>query len=174
MMLCEDVHASTNAPAARLAASVAASRSAAAPPKRIAKSAGSSDDFGNRPGARPKAPPVDTSELTEPVATPIKDALGRIDWRENGARLTEGNVIGLPPDVADIIDEVARARFVRRAAARMGLSARALVIGLLARAEAAHNRYADRVARALLGKVKRADVAELAIALGLMRRGKAA
>ncbi len=99
---------------------------------------------------------------------------GCIDWKAEGARLSEGHVVGLSTGAADIIDEAARLRAIVKAARRFGLSPRALIIGLLARADAIHDRYADRVARAILGKVKRSDVHRLAGALGLNGKRDAA
>lgn len=99
---------------------------------------------------------------------------GCIDWKAEGARLSEGHVVGLSTGAADIIDEAARLRAIVKAARRFGLSPRALIIGLLARADAIHDRYADRVARAILGKVKRSDVHRLAGALGLNGKKDAA
>ncbi|CAN0427234.1 unnamed protein product, partial [Phaeothamnion confervicola] len=91
----------------------------------------------------------------------------RIDWRDEGQRLVEGNLIGLPTDVADAIDAAALIGVVRRAAKRLGVSARVLVIGLLARVVSGSDRHAERVYRAILAKAKTRDIAHAAERLGL-------
>jgi hypothetical protein len=90
-----------------------------------------------------------------------------IDWRNEGQRLSEGNMIALASEVADAIDGAANYGAVRRLAKRLGLAPRVLVIALLARAASPHDRHADRVARAILAKAKTKDVAPLAARLGL-------
>ncbi len=90
-----------------------------------------------------------------------------IDWRTEGQRLAEGNMIGLAHDIADAIDEAASYGIVKRVAKRLGLAPRLLVIALLARARASDDRHADRVARAILTKVKARDITGLAERLGL-------
>jgi hypothetical protein len=91
----------------------------------------------------------------------------RIDWRSEGQRLVEGNMIGLPHDIADAIDAAALVGVVRRAAKRLGVSARVLVIGLLARSVSGRDRHAERVYRAILAKAKTQDIAHAAERLGL-------
>lgn len=99
----------------------------------------------------------------------LSGLVGRINWHRDGERLSEGNMLKLPEDVADAIDAAAAHRAVRRTAKRLGLSARVLVIGLLAKAEAGRDRYADRVARAIFAKAKTRDVKPIAERLGLHR-----
>lgn len=91
----------------------------------------------------------------------------RIDWRNEGQRLVEGNLIGLPNDVADAIDAAALIGVVKRAAKRLGVSARVFVIGLLARAVSGSDRHAERVYRAILARAKTRDIAHAAERLGL-------
>lgn len=98
----------------------------------------------------------------------------RIDWRNEGHRLADGNMIGIAPDIADAIDDAARIEAVRRCARRFGLSPRKLVIALLARVASKNDRYADRVARAILVHVKARNATEVADILGLSRRARAA
>lgn len=108
------------------------------------------------------------------ILNQLASLIGTIDWKTEGARLSDGHVVGLSTGAADIIDEAARLRLIVKAARRFGLSPRALIIGLLARADAIHDRYADRVARAILGKAKRSDVHRLAMAMGLSGKSHAA
>jgi hypothetical protein len=91
----------------------------------------------------------------------------RIDWRNEGQRLVEGNMIGLPHEIADAIDAAARVGVVKRTAKRVGVSARVLVIGLLARAISGRDRHAERVYRAILARAKTRDIAHVAERLGL-------
>lgn len=108
--------------------------------------------------------------VAEPDASRIESIahiLHRVDWFAEARRLAGGNMIGLPADVADTIDEAAAYGLVRRIAKRLGLTPRLLVIGLLARAASGYDRHADRVARAVLAKAKTRDIADLAGRLGL-------
>ncbi|MGE3230754.1 MAG: hypothetical protein AB7J30_15085, partial [Hyphomicrobium sp.] len=91
----------------------------------------------------------------------------RIDWRTEGQRLVEGNLIGLPHDIADAIDAAALVGVVKRAAKRLGISARVLVIGLMARVVAGRDRHAERVYRAILARAKTRDIKNAADRLGL-------
>lgn len=91
----------------------------------------------------------------------------RIDWRNEGQRLVEGDLTGLADDVTAAIDAAARIGVVKRAAKRLGVSARVLVIGLLARVVAGRDRYAERVYRAILARAKTTDIAHVAERLGL-------
>lgn len=80
-------------------------------------------------------------------------AAAGIDWALAGADLATGVTAGLRPDVAAAIDRMARHQAVVAAASRAGISARQLVIALLAHAAGTSDRHAERVARKLLGKV---------------------
>lgn len=106
--------------------------------------------------------------------SPLARIAHEIDWRQEGSRLAEGIVVGLAPDIADAIDAATRNKYVMRSAKRHGLTARALIIGLIARLEAGRNRYAERVMRAVLGKTKASEVESLARAVGLGTTGEAA
>ncbi|MGQ0672063.1 MAG: VIT domain-containing protein [Hyphomicrobium sp.] len=109
-------------------------------------------------------------DLPDPIAD-LSSFPALIDWKSEASRLGQGNMLGLDPTIADAIDDASRHRLVRRAAKRVGISPRLFVIGLLARAVAAHDRFADRVARAILGRVKPAEIAQVVARLCL---GKAA
>lgn len=129
-----------------------AARSASpAPVPTVEKSGGSSSDPSDEASKAPR--------LTQMPR--------RIDWRSEGQRLVEGNMIGLPHDVADAIDAAARVGVVKRTAKRLGVSARVLVIGLLARAASGKDRHAERVYRAILVKARTRDIAHAAERLGL-------
>jgi len=123
-----------------------------------------------------KSPQPTKHQTTEAMPAAAVDAshikslaslVGRINWHRDGERLGEGNMLTLPADVADAIDEAAAYGAVKRAAKRLGLTPRALVIGLLARAAAGRDRYADRVARAILAKARSQLIVPVAIRLGL-------
>lgn len=114
-------------------------RSAAAPSRAAAPA----------PDSPPPASPKDTINLL--------NLSRRIDWRSEAARLADGNMVGLAPDVADDIDRAASRSRIKKTARKFGLSPRLLVIALLARATAKHDRFADRVFRALLNKLDRDD-----------------
>lgn len=149
-----------------------------------------SPDYGFDPASAPAAPIPPTSRAKVSASTRasakaaagasdgdglnLADLPGRIDWRNEGHRLVDGNMIGLDPDVADAIDAAARLDAVRRAAKRFGMSSRHLVIALLARVAARHDRFADRVARAILHNVKARNAVAVAELLGLSRRARAA
>ena len=98
--------------------------------------------------------------------------VGRIDWKAHASELAASNLVHLSSEVADLIDQAARDTVVARAAKRFGLSPRALVIALLALADAAHDRYADRVMRAILGKIKMSDLARICEHVGLENTGR--
>lgn len=120
--------------------------------------------------ARHAAPPPVTPQ---PDSVNLASLAGRIDWRTEGRNLADANMIGLPPHIADEIDLAARDPAIVRAAKRFGLSARALVIALIARFDGRHDRYADRTARAILRKIGMKDVQEIADQVGLGRTTRA-
>lgn len=91
----------------------------------------------------------------------------RIDWRSEGQNLVQGNMVGLPHDIADAIDAAARVGVVKRTAKKLGISARVLVIGLMARAASGKDRHAERVYRAILVKARTRDISHVAERLGL-------
>jgi len=122
------------------------------------------------PSAAPSAAETDgeaTLASGESQAPRLTELPRRIDWREEGQRLVEGNLIGLPHDIADAIDAAALVGVVKRAAKRLGISARVLVIGLLARVVAGRDRHAERVYRAILARAKTRDIKNAADRLGL-------
>jgi hypothetical protein len=88
----------------------------------------------------------------------LAQLLGTIDWRTHGAKLARGDLDELPAEMVREIDKAAHARAILRMARHIGVSARAFIIGLIARADAVRDRYADRVARTILGKAKDSDL----------------
>ena len=118
-----------------------------------------------RSGGFGGAPPLADGESQAPRLTHLPR---RIDWRNEGQRLVEGNLIGVPHDVADAIDAAARVGAVKRAAKKLGVSARVFVIGLLARTVSGTDRHAERVYRAILARAKTKDIAHVAERLGLV------
>ncbi|MCC7254003.1 VIT domain-containing protein [Hyphomicrobium sp.] len=117
--------------------------------------------------ARPDEAESPSPESRESQAPQLTKLPRRIDWRNEGQRLVEGILIGLPNDVADAIDAAARVGVVKRAAKKLGVSARVLVIGLLARVVSGRDRHAERVYRAILARAKTQDIAHAAERLGL-------
>ncbi len=116
---------------------------------------------------RVKATDAPRSESGDSQAPRLTHLPRRIDWRNEGQRLVEGNLIGLPHEVADAIDAAARVGVVKRAAKKLGVSARVFVIGLLARTVSGSDRHAERVYRAILARAKTKDIAHVAERLGL-------
>lgn len=114
-----------------------------------------------------KATSAPSAESGESQAPRLTHLPRRIDWRNEGQRLVEGNLIGVPHDVADAIDAAARVGVVKRAAKKLGVSARVFVIGLLARTVSGSDRHAERVYRAILARAKTKDIAHVAERLGL-------
>lgn len=140
----------------------------------VSRSAAPRDEHSLRqapaPGALEASTPVEAQLEVQPVPTQVRSLshiVRRIDWRAEGQRLAEGNMIGLSSEVADAIDAAATYGAVKRVAKRLGIPARLLVIGLLARVRAGDDRHAERVSRAILAKAKSRDFADVAEKLGL-------
>lgn len=75
----------------------------------------------------------------------------RIDWTASPNDLIAGDLSGVDEAVVRILESAARMPRVVDLATRLGLSPAALVVGLLARARARHDRSAARIARAIFG-----------------------
>jgi hypothetical protein len=107
-------------------------------------------------------------ELTDAAQVRALAGLARqIDWRAQGQRLADGDLGDLPPATAEAIQQAADFAPVQRVAERLGIPALKLVIGLLARSAAAHDRHAARLARALLGRVDPTEVQRASHRMGL-------
>ena len=90
----------------------------------------------------------------------------QIDWTASPIDLIAGDLSGLDEAVVRILETAARMPTVVDLATRLGLSPVALVVGLVARARARHDRSAARVARAILGDhSERPEVNDLGIEL---------
>lgn len=104
------------------------------------------------------------------AAAPVRALAGlsrQIDWLTQGQRLADGDLGGLPPATAEAIQQAADFVPVQRVAERLGIPALKLVVGLLARSAAAHDRHAARVARALLGRADPREVQRASHRMGL-------
>ena len=88
-------------------------------------------------------------------------------WRTHAIRLAKGYLDMLDEGTAQAIREAAGIVVVRECADRLNMPAELLVIALLARAASSHNRFAARVARAILGKAASRDVIIVEELLGL-------
>jgi hypothetical protein len=94
----------------------------------------------------------------------LNGLLGRMDWTGDLDALRRGELPGtLPREVLARL----RAAAVRHLAAALGVPAAAVAVALLARAEAASDRGAARLARAVLGSADAALLAAAARAVGL-------
>jgi sugar phosphate isomerase/epimerase len=81
--------------------------------------------------------------------------------------LISGDLSGLEPAAAAIIERAAATRGVIALARRMKIDPVVLLIGLLARSQEAINRTAARVAKAILGKRQVSEVEQISAQLGL-------
>ena len=175
MMLDEPARACSDDGMRYLYARLADDDAPCAAPDRLrhVRRSASPRDPGRMPPTVGCAPPQQKPTLAEPPAFDLSSLKGRIDWRNEGRNLADANMIGLPPHIADEIDLAARDAAIVRAAKRFGISARALVIALIARFDGRNDRYADRTARAILRKVGMKDVQEIADQVGLGRTTRA-
>jgi hypothetical protein len=114
------------------------------------------------PRAAPRRPTEPGSD--EPV---LAELAARIDWSTLGTTLATGSLVGVDVKIARLLRQASSLTPVRKAAKRVGVSALLLVVGLLARAAAAHDLYADRVARAVLGRASVKTFSRAAKRLGL-------
>ena len=110
--------------------------------------------FAGWPRRREEAPAA-----TGPLVWP---AIGAEIWDGCCDRLGRGDATGLPAHLVRALEALAEDPRVAAAARGLGLSPIALVLGLLARRDAARVRSAARVARALLSGAPESDVAEAA------------
>ena len=85
-----------------------------------------------------------------PVPTDLAFAVSTVDWQLRPQRLIAGDLAVLAPDVATLVIAASKTTAIETAARRLGIDAIALVIGLMARSRAGHDRLAARVARAIL------------------------
>lgn len=97
----------------------------------------------------------------DPRLLQVMDHADRIDWRGEAARLGKGDISGLPAEVIAAIERAEAARPIARLARRLGMTATALVIALLAHSVSGHDRHAERVYRALIGEARREPVERL-------------
>ena len=103
------------------------------------------------PSVTPEPAPA-TPRTPQPSPHKLSRVVGRIDWTRLGTTLATGDLVGVDADLADLMREASDLTQVRKAAKRVGVAPLLLVIALMARHVAAHDRHADRVARAILGK----------------------
>lgn len=114
--------------------------------------------------ASPPAPPLPVV----PASSGLKACLGRVDWTGNLEALRRGVLRGnVPPDVLARLEAAARLGAVQDLAALLGVTAEAVVVALLARAEEMSSRGAARFARTVLGAADKAKLEAAAQAVGL-------
>jgi hypothetical protein len=102
----------------------------------------------------------------------LQDLRGHVDWTNNPDALQRGDWHGiLPPDILATLHAVAQRAEVRQLAAALGIPAEVVALALLARAEAAADRGAARLARAVLGKADPLQVEKAALLMGLTAKG---
>ena len=92
---------------------------------------------------------------------------GQIDWDLAPERLRNGDLSELEEAIARPIRDAAACDEVDALARHLGISPVALVIGLIARAQAASNRTAARLAKAILSNAGDEELAVVARMLGL-------
>jgi hypothetical protein len=103
-----------------------------------------------------------------PAFSGLKASLGRVDWTGNLEALRQGVLWGnVPPDVLAQLEAVAKLDAVRDLAALLGVTAEAVAVALLARAEAMSSRGAARLARAVLSAADQAKLKAATRAVGL-------
>lgn len=109
--------------------------------------------------------PVKVDEPARPAASPLA-ARRSIDWDADPAALQAGNLSVLDAEVAQAIRLAAARPEVVAFASRFGIDPVRLVLALLARSQAAANRSARRLARAMLAGVPDGQLETLARRLG--------
>ncbi len=115
-----------------------------------------------------KAGPPEAPLPIVPAFSGLKASLGRVDWTGNLEALRRGVLQGnVPPDVLAQLEAVAKLDAVRDLAALLGVTAEAVAVALLARAEAMSSRGAARLARAVLGTADQATLKAAERAVGL-------
>jgi hypothetical protein len=91
----------------------------------------------------------------------------RIDWDADPEALRQGDLVGLLPDVAALIQWAAQLPAIVALAGKLGISPVALIVGLLARQARGHSRSSSRLARAVLGRASDAEIAAACGTIGL-------
>ena len=123
-----------------------------------------------RGGVRALQPPTDHAALP-PVpagAASLRGVLGRIDWAADPERLRKGDLGGLAADVRRALELAASAvAEIAVLAGLLGVSAGAVAVALVARAEAGGNRNAARLARSVFGSAGAETLDAAARAVGL-------
>ena len=118
---------------------------------------------GSRPGLRLRD--VVTGLIRRPATSPVTSRRS-IDWDADPAALQAGNLSVLDVEVAETIRLAAARPEVVAFASRFGIDPVKLVLALLARSQAAANRSARRLARAMLAGVPEGQLETLARRLG--------
>ena len=120
---------------------------------------------------RPRHPAHDQTSALPPVpagAASLRGVLGRIDWAADPERLRKGDLGGLAADVRRALELAASAvAEIAVLAGLLGVSAGAVAVALVARAEAGGNRNAARLARSVFGSAGAETLDAAARAVGL-------
>jgi hypothetical protein len=101
------------------------------------------------------------------VPADLKLARGGVDWSSNPQALSLGDLRGVSGCAAEAFVAAAKAHLLVALAAKLGTTAMAIAVALLARDESAGSRAAGRIARIVLAKAEEAEVEQAARSVGL-------
>jgi hypothetical protein len=110
----------------------------------------------HRGAASPRNPLID-----------LRSTIGVVDWSLNPAALRRGELSGLPEWVADLLRRAAEVPLVVALSADLGIAPLVVAVALLARADAASNRSAARLQRAVLRGASEQKLDAATSAMGL-------
>lgn len=125
-------------------------------------------DIARQRRAEPKLSPTPAAPEPDQALLRLAALRRRIDWHAEAARLAEGDLAGLPRDVASVIDHAADDESVIQRAAALGITPVRLLIGILALDKAEPDRAAKRVVRAIFGRTVPSMALNLARTLDLV------
>jgi hypothetical protein len=98
------------------------------------------------------------AERVRPTAVDLGAARGRIDWGHDPDALRRGDLGALAPDVAALIRAAARTSAIAAYAKLWGIAVTMTVIAIIAASEAKSNRFAERLARAILTEAAAGEI----------------
>ena len=140
------------------------------PPGRARTAPDAGYGWGDNVSGIPETPlfaPLPAVSVDPPAQGDLKWALGGVDWTMNPDALRKGDLRGVSARAAQALVAVASMAAVTELASRLGISALAVAVGLLARHEGAKDRTAARVARAVFAKASDAELDTASRAAGL-------
>jgi hypothetical protein len=119
------------------------------------------------PPSTPPVPPVRPAGQQSAGAASLRTVTGRIDWSSDPERLRRGDIGALPADVQAALRYAASLAEIVALASELGLTAIAVAVALVARAESYRNRNAARLARAAFNAAGAGKLDAAARATGL-------